>query len=370
MGSIISIVTPSLNQARFISYTIESVLSQKGDFYIDYVIIDGGSVDNSKEVIIRYEKLLKEHCTVNTQFGLNFFVPIGEFPFNRCKGISYRWISEKDEGHGHALNKGFALTVGSIMGWLNSDDIYLENAFANVVEVFTYFEQVKWLTGVNNHINEDGSKRETSYLAQYNYKNIFSFLTSDHEFIQQESTLWKRELWEKAGGYIDNGYNYMVDGELWCRFFLHEEIYHLNRPIGAFRWYEGNRSSRFIEQVKSELNYAVKILWKKAPPEIKRIASNLTQNKPIEQFDSRALNFKVVDKRHGDETWSIYDVDFLLYSFKRNAIKKLTLLNAFRKEKEGYEQHLHQLQEVIKEKKDQLSAIHALVEQNNKRKKD
>ncbi len=114
-AKIISVVTPSLNQGEFISEAIESVLSQAGNFYIDYAVIDGGSTDGSVEIIADYERLIKK----------------GRWPV-RCLGINYRWISEPDDGQVHAINKGFAQAKGEILAWLNSDDIYYPGTFQKI----------------------------------------------------------------------------------------------------------------------------------------------------------------------------------------------------------------------------------------------
>src|SRR5687768_13106779 len=94
-----SVVTPSYNQGRFLAQTIESVLSQEGDFTIDYVISDGGSTDESVEVIKAYEAKL------------------ASWPV-RCRGISYRWWSARDGGQTDAIQKGFAAATGDVLAWM------------------------------------------------------------------------------------------------------------------------------------------------------------------------------------------------------------------------------------------------------------
>ena len=110
MNNIITIVTPSLNQGQFLEQTILSVISQKGDFYIDYIIADGGSTDNSVEIIKKYDSLLREK-----KFKI------------QCKGIKYRWWSKKDKGQAHALNMAFKTGQGDVVTWINSDDYFEEN---------------------------------------------------------------------------------------------------------------------------------------------------------------------------------------------------------------------------------------------------
>ena len=102
----ISIVTPSFNQGIFLEATIQSVLNQNYP-NLEYIVIDGGSTDNSVKIIKKYEKYL-----------------------------SY-WVSESDRGQSHAINKGFTISTGEIMGWLNSDDLYTSGALNHVANVFS-----------------------------------------------------------------------------------------------------------------------------------------------------------------------------------------------------------------------------------------
>jgi glycosyltransferase involved in cell wall biosynthesis len=203
----ISIVTPSFNQGVFLEETICSVLDQKYP-NLEYIIIDGGSTDNSVETIKKYEK----HLTY--------------------------WVSEPDRGHGHALNKGFALATGEIMAWLNSDDKYLPWTFETVAEVFNAFPEVEWIQG-NPATWDIKGRMVTSSTSQ---KNLTDFLIGKYAWIQQESTFWRHSLWARTGGYIDDSYQFMVDGELWSRFFLTAECYRVNRVIGGFRAHTHNRS--------------------------------------------------------------------------------------------------------------------------------
>ncbi|MGB4205296.1 MAG: glycosyltransferase family 2 protein [Bacteroidales bacterium] len=325
MIPIISVITPSFNQSQFIAETIESVLTQQGDFYIDYIIIDGASTDNSQDIITHYEKLLKDNCHIETINGLKFFIHKDGFKYNQCKGISYRWISETDRGHGDALNKGFSLSIGDIMCWLNSDDIFLNNSFSTITEIYSQFDDVKWTTAINLIITKDGQRHGMTYLGRFNYKNIYSFLTNDYEFIQQEVTFWRRELWEKAGGKINTQYKFMVDGELWCRFFLYENIYHINRELGAYRLHGSNRAHKNMAEVKSEMKTAISELERKAPAKIKEIANNLSENAPGFVVINDDMNFKIIDKNEEQGNWFIREVDFLAYSIKRHSYNYKTL---------------------------------------------
>ena len=219
----ISIVTPSFNQGEFIEETIKSVIGQ-GYGNLEYVVIDGGSKDNSVEIIRRYEKHL------------------------------HYWVSEEDSGHGHALNKGFEKTTGEIMAWINSDDKYTPWAFNTVAEIFTLFPHVEWIVGINAWFNKNGSMIR----AKREPKNIYDFLIGNGGWVQQESVFWRRNLWDKAGGYISQNYKFMVDGELWTRFFLHADLYSVESILGGYRSHASNRAGLNWQQCLSEMEFAIK----------------------------------------------------------------------------------------------------------------
>lgn len=218
----ISIVTPSFNQVEFIEDTILSVISQNYP-NLEYIIIDGGSTDGSVDIIKKYEKHL-----------------------------SY-WVSESDNGHGHALNKGFSRTTGEIMAWINSDDRYYPYTFRTVAEIFNKFPDVNWIHGKNSWLDKAGRLKEVLITDM----NIYSYLLLDYEWIQQESVFWRRTLWEKSGAFIDEELKLMVDGELWSRFFLTDEIWNLDTVIGGFRNHDNNRSHKNFEIVHSEMKEVI-----------------------------------------------------------------------------------------------------------------
>jgi glycosyltransferase involved in cell wall biosynthesis len=121
----ISIVTPSYNQGKYIEETIRSVIMQ-GYPNLEYIVIDGGSTDNTVEIIKKYQN-----------------------------NISY-WVSEKDKGQTHAINKGFEKATGDIVAYLNSDDVYMPYSFSVVADIMTRWD-ISWLAGVRSHLNPSGS---------------------------------------------------------------------------------------------------------------------------------------------------------------------------------------------------------------------
>jgi len=197
----ISVVTPSLNQGEFLEATLQSVITQ-GYPELEYVVVDGGSRDDSVAIIKRHE----EH-------------------------LAY-WVSEADEGHAHALNKGFARTTGEIMCWINSSDLYYPWTFQTVAEVFSRFPQVEWIVGKGSMFDAAGRLRVIVYEPGV---NVFDVLAGDYRGIQQESVFWRRSLWERAGGRLDQTLTCAADLELWLRFFELAPLYHVETLLGGFR---------------------------------------------------------------------------------------------------------------------------------------
>lgn len=233
----ISLVTPSFNQGQFIEKTIQSVLSQ-GYSNLEYVVIDGGSSDNSVDIIRKYGDQL-----------------------------AY-WTSAPDGGHGAGLNKGFAQTSGEIMGWINSDDMLTQWSLATVAEIFTKFPHVNWIHGINSWWNRKGQMIG----AAKNHVNIYDYLTGNYAWIQQESVFWRRSLWEKAGGSISTHYQYMIDSELWSRFFLNDQLYTLDCVLSGYRSYQDTRASMNYAACLAEMDAILSEMASQCDDRVKRNA--------------------------------------------------------------------------------------------------
>ena len=225
----ISIATPSYNQGSFLEETILSVIGQNY-LNLEYVIIDGGSTDDSIETIRRYEDRL-----------------------------AY-WVSESDAGHYDAINKGFSRTTGDVMAWINSDDKYAPWAFQIVAEIFASLPEVEWLTSSYPILwDEQGRAVACYYRGGFNRQSFFRGVylpPSEHRktkgAIQQESTFWRRSLWERAGGYVDASLRLAADFELWARFFQHAELYSVQTPLGGFRLHGDQRSVNRLDDYLEE----------------------------------------------------------------------------------------------------------------------
>lgn len=207
----ISIVTVNFNQAKYLEDAIKSVVSQNYP-NLEYIVMDGGSTDESVEIIKKYQDQ-----------------------------IDY-WVSEPDEGQYHAIQKGFNLATGEIMSWLNSDDMFQPYSLFGVASIFNQFEDVNWITGIAREYTESGNI-VNRIMPNWSRWSKYRYLTYDFQFIQQESTFWKRELWEKAGGSLDLEYALAGDMELWARFFRHEKLYTTTIGIGGFRYRSDDQKS-------------------------------------------------------------------------------------------------------------------------------
>lgn len=222
----LSVVTPSFNQAPFLAECIESVLSQ-GYPGLEYVVMDGGSTDGSQEIIRRYEK----HLTY--------------------------WQSQPDGGHYAAVNAGFARTSGEVMAWLNSDDKYPQGALLRVGWLFATKPEVRWLTGRALIWNRDGLAEALETGSMRRSAADFVGGAFEDPFIQQESTFWRRSLWDEAGGRVAAELRLAGDLELWVRFFRTAPLYPVEALLGGFRQHGAQRS---VEQREEYLREARQVL--------------------------------------------------------------------------------------------------------------
>lgn len=224
----ISIVTPSLNQAELLEGTVTSVLSQNYPD-LEYIIIDGGSTDASADIIKKY-----------------------------ADKLTY-WISEPDNGRGDAVDKGFRHATGEIMAWLGCGDKYCPWTLEVVSQIFTRLPEVEWLTTGSPLIwDENGLPVMCNFRYGYS-RQAFSdgcYLPTVAT-MQQESTFWRRSLWNRAGGYIDTKLAKVPDFDLWARFYKYAEVYTTSVPLGGICKHAGQDlpSQRYI--------FAGKSIWRK-----------------------------------------------------------------------------------------------------------
>jgi glycosyltransferase involved in cell wall biosynthesis len=252
----ISIITPSYNQGPFIEETIQSVLFQRGEFYIDYIIMDGYSTDQSVGIIKKYEDLLKKNCSVIEKDDLNYYVKKkDDFLWNHCLGISFRWISETDRGQVDALKKGFRMARGDIYCWLNSDDIYVQPDVLQ--KVCTYFEKepdLKLLLGDGPFISKTGKETGIHHVDKINLKEL---LYLDYHILQP-SSFFHKDIYNET--HLDEQLICAFDADFFIRMLYNGVKYKkVNDHFAAFRLYEENKTLRLT---KTRCNEQVQIACK------------------------------------------------------------------------------------------------------------
>lgn len=213
-----SIITPVYNGEKYIAETIESVLSQEGDFEIEYIIADGASTDRTIEIISSYADR----------------VSAWQYPI-RCKKVTLQWFSEKDAGMYDAIEKGFARATGDVYAYINADDKYLTGAFATVASIFTSYPNIEWLKGINTTSDEKGNTISQGLCLLYRRawlaKGIYG---RNAYFVHQDSVFWRQSLWEKARPIISL-FRLAGDYALWIAFARHTPLWSFNKRVSMFR---------------------------------------------------------------------------------------------------------------------------------------
>lgn len=176
---LITVVTPSYNQGRFIEETIQSVLGQ-GYPRLEYLVMDGGSKDDTVDVLKKY-------------------------------GDRLRWVSEKDGGQADAVNKGFAAARGEILGWLNSDDTYAPGALRAAADFFAANPDVGMVYGDGDHVDEGGRFLERYPARPYDWKAL-----GDRCYICQPAAFIRAEVFRQVGP-LDGSLHFTMDYDYWIR---------------------------------------------------------------------------------------------------------------------------------------------------------
>jgi glycosyltransferase involved in cell wall biosynthesis len=206
----ISIVTPSFNQARFLEWTLRSVLLQ--DYReTEYVVMDGGSTDGSAEILARYREFFSH------------------------------FESAKDGGQADAVRRGFERTSGEIMGYLNSDDLLAPGALAFVAR---FFERNPRVDAIYSHrVFIDEANRVAGYWRLPQHRD---WLMKRWDYIPQETCFWRRRIYDGVGG-VDASFKFALDYDLFVRFMERGRMERVDRFLGAFRRHEASKTSALVE---------------------------------------------------------------------------------------------------------------------------
>jgi glycosyltransferase involved in cell wall biosynthesis len=227
---LVSIITPSYNQASFLEQTIRSVLEQ--DYpRIEYIIVDGGSTDGSVEIIKKYAHRLAW------------------------------WVSEPDRGQAEAINKGLAHAQGEIVAWLNSDDLYLPGAIYKAVAALQAHPWAGMVYGDTVAIDEQGRTINLPTLKALGLEDLLAF-----SIINQPAVFMRGALLKQAG-YLDPTYHYLLDHHLWLRIASQAEIKYIPDRWAASRYHReakniaqaaefGREAYRILEWAREQSNLA------------------------------------------------------------------------------------------------------------------
>lgn len=227
-GLSLSVITPSYNQGQFIERTIQSVLMQKVPG-LEYIVVDGASTDNTVEILKKYDSKIK-------------------------------WISEPDKGQTHAINKGFAMTQGDIVGWLNSDDVYYPDSLNTICDFFASHPEVDVVYGEANHIDEQDSIIEKYQTESWNIERL-----KDVCYICQPAVFLRRSAYEKFGQ-LNESLQYCMDYEYWLRLATKgANFYYLNQLIAGSRLHSATKTLGSRVKVHKEINDMFKRYFNKVP---------------------------------------------------------------------------------------------------------
>ena len=250
--TLVSIVTPSYNQAPYLEQTIESVLKQ--DYpRIEYMVIDGGSTDHSVEIIKKYSDRL-----------------------------AY-WVSEKDSGQAEAINKGFARATGEILAWLNSDDYYLLNTVSLAVRCLEQNPDVVMVYGDMFAVDGNGQTLNILRYKQLSLEDLLCF-----QIIGQSSVFFRRSAFGKAGP-LETKFHFMLDHHLWIRLAQQGRILHIPQIWSAARYHAEAKNRAKAAEFGRE---AFRVLeWAKKEPGLAETVSRVKRraHASAHRYDARYL---------------------------------------------------------------------------------
>lgn len=202
----VTVITPSFNQGKFLEQTIQSVLSQTYN-NIEFLVIDGGSTDNSVDIIQKYQS-----------------------------SINY-WISEPDNGQADAINKGFKLANGDLICWINSDDILYPAFVADRVGQFKENPNIDMIYGDV----DKGPNPTTKRILKGRQTNIKDMLRNASCPIPQQSAMWRRRVLENIG-YLVPEWHVLLDREYFIRIAAKGQIKYIPGSVAFFRNHEDSKS--------------------------------------------------------------------------------------------------------------------------------
>lgn len=221
----VSVVTATLNQGHLIAQTIESVLSQKGDFSIEYIVADGKSSDDTVAILQGYKDRLER----------------GEYPI-QCHKAFLHFFSEKDKGQSSAMNKAIGMMTGDIVGEISSDDYYLPGAFAAAVDFLREHNGIDLVYGDCLKIYE-GTGRPPTFEPRPRHEETFESILSRGSFsFAMQASFFRRKVLAEIGGFFDESMHYCPDLDFFLRFFKEKKGGYVSFPMAVFRIWPGSKT--------------------------------------------------------------------------------------------------------------------------------
>ncbi len=222
----ITVITPSYNQAGYIQQTIESVLDQ-GYPDLEYWVVDGGSTDGTVAILHKF-------------------------------GDRLNWLSERDRGQAHAINKGLTRATGQIVAYLNSDDLYEPGALATVGQYFARYPQAGWVSGKCRIVDPGGREVRRAITL---YKNLWLRLGSHTvlqalDYLSQPATFWHRRVINTVG-FFDERWHYALDYDFSLRVACHFRLHVIDEYLASFRVHALSKGrTGFAAQFEEDLSCA------------------------------------------------------------------------------------------------------------------
>lgn len=224
----ITIVTPTLNQGKFIEETIKSVINQKGDFELEYIIMDAVSADDTLKIIKKYDEFISSKK----------FKP-------KCKKLIFKWLSEKDSGQSEAINKGFKMAGGEIINWLCSDDLLSENSLQMVADFFKKNKEARVIFGNSSVINEAGKIINHQNGREFTYDELIRLdIAYNKFFVPQPSTFLKKEVFETIGP-LNESSQFCMDYEWYLKINMIYKFYFLDKTLSFTRVHNNSKTVKF-----------------------------------------------------------------------------------------------------------------------------
>lgn len=219
---------------RWIAETIESVISQEGDFEIEYILVDDGSGDKTADIIRSYESRIKS----------------GTYPI-RCNAVSMTYVHQQNAGAVVAMNTGFAKMTGEICTWVDADNTFEPHAFAKIATVFRTYPDIDWVKGITSTIDEQSHIIRAGECKLYRQDWLtLGIYGQEAYFVEADSVFFRRTLWQKVGPFPTR-YKSAGDYWLWIEMARHAPLMSIDTPISNFRKREG-QLSKGIARYKGE----------------------------------------------------------------------------------------------------------------------